>query len=217
MTLAELYKQLREGAVKDFNVILKTDVQGSEEAIRQSLEKLATEEVRANLIHSGVGNIGESDVLLASASNAVVIGFNVKVEPQAQRAAEVEGVDVRTYRVIYELLEDIEAAMLGLLKPVMEESVVGRAEVRQLFKLPRGVAAGSYVTDGRALRGAEARVLRDGETICTSKVSSLKHFKEDVREMAAGFECGIMLEGFEDFQEGDVIEMFVTQEVARSR
>lgn len=217
VTLAELYRQLREGVVKDFNVILKTDVQGSEEAIWHSLDKLATQEVRVNLIHSGVGNVGESDVLLASASNAVIVGFNVKVDPQAKRTAEAERVDVRTYNVIYKLLGDIEGAMLGLLEPVMEESITGHVEVRQLFKVPRGVVAGSYVTDGRAERGAHARVLRDGETVYTGKVSSLRHIKEDVREMAAGFECGIMLEGFNDFQEGDVIEMFVVQEVARRR
>jgi len=217
VTLAELYRQLREGVVKDFNVILKTDVQGSEEAIWHSLDKLATQEVRVNLIHSGVGNVGESDVLLASASNAVIVGFNVKVDPQAKRTAEAERVDVRTYNVIYKLLGDIEGAMLGLLEPVMEESITGHVEVRQLFKVPRGVVAGSYVTDGTAERGAHARVLRDGETVYTGKVSSLRHIKEDVREMAAGFECGIMLEGFNDFQEGDVIEMFVVQEVARRR
>lgn len=217
VTLADLYRQLREGVVQDLNVILKTDVQGSEEAIAQSLGKLSDEEVRVNLIHSGVGNVGESDILLASASNAVVVGFNVKVDPKAKRAAEVEHVDVRTYNIIYELLEDIEGAMLGLLAPVLEETIMGHAEVRATFKVPRGVVAGCYVTDGKAQRNAEARVQRGGEVVYTGKVASLRHIKEDVREMAAGFECGIVLDGFNDFQEGDIIEMFSIQEVARRR
>lgn len=216
VTLADLYKQLQEGAVKELNVILKGDVQGSVEAIRQSLERLSTPEVRVSLIHSGVGHIGESDILLASASNAVVIGFNVKVDPQAKRTAEVERIDVRTYRVIYELLDEVKAAMEGLLEPVLEESITGHLEVRQLFKLPRaGVVAGSYVTDGKVQRSSEARVMRDGQIVYTGKVSSLRHVKEDVREMAAGFECGVMIEGFDDFQVGDIIETFVVEEIAR--
>ncbi len=217
VTLADLYRQIKEGVVKDLNVVLKTDVQGSEEAIAQSLTKLADEEVRVNLIHSGVGNIGESDVLLASASNAVVVGFNVKVDTNALRAAEKESVDVRTYNIIYELLDDIEGAMLGLLAPVLEETVIGHAEVRATFKVPRGVVAGCYVTDGKAQRNAEARLKRGEEIVYTGKVGSLRHIKDDVREMAAGFECGVVLEGFNDFQEGDVIEMFTIQEVARRR
>ena len=216
VTLADLYRQLQEGAVKELNVILKADVQGSAEAIRQSLERLSTDEVRVNFIHSGVGNIGESDVLLASASNAVIIGFNIKVDPQAKRTAEAEHIDVRTYQVIYELLDEVKAAMEGLLAPVIEESVVGHIEVRQLFKLPKGgVVAGSYVTDGKIQRNADARVIRDGEIIYTGKVSSLRHLKEDVREMATGFECGIMLEGFNNFQVGDTVELFAVEEIAR--
>lgn len=216
VTLADLYKQLQAGTVKDLNIVLKCDVQGSVEAIRQSLERLSTDEVRVNLIHSGVGNIGESDILLASASNAVVIGFNVRVDPQAQRAAEMEHIDVRTYQIIYELLDDVKAAMEGLLEPVIEESIVGHVEVRQLFRLPRGgVIAGSYVTDGKIERNSQVRVIRNGEVIHTGKVSSLKHLKEDVREMAAGFECGIMLENFNDFQVGDIFEVFTVQEIAR--
>ncbi len=216
VTLAELYKQLKEGVIKELNLILKTDVQGSAEAIRDSLERMSTDEVRVNLIHSGVGNIGESDILLASASNAVVIGFNVRVDPQAKQAAEAEHIDVRTYKVIYELLDEVKAAMEGLLEPMLEESTIGHAEVRQLFKLPRGgVVAGSYVTDGKVQRNADARVTRDGEVLHAGKISSLKHLKDDVREMAAGFECGIMVEEFNDFQEGDIIEVFVVKEVAR--
>jgi len=216
VTLADLYRQLREGVVRELNVILKGDVQGSVEAIRQSLDKLSTGEARANVIHSGVGNVTESDVLLASASNAVVVGFNVKADAQAKRMAEDEGIDVRLYKVIYELLDDVKGAMLGLLEPVMEETVIGHAEVRATFKLPRGIVAGSYVSDGRVQRGAEARVLRDGQVLHSGNIASLRHIKEDVREMAAGFECGIMVEGFNDFDVGDVIEAFTVQEVARA-
>ena len=216
VTLADLYKQIQEGTIKELNVILKGDVQGSVEAIRQSLEGLSTEEVRVNLIHSGVGNIGESDALLASASNAVVIGFNVKVDPQAKRTAEAEKIDIRTYQIIYELLDEVKAAMEGLLAPVLEETVVGHIEVRQIFKLPRGgVVAGSYVTDGKAQRGVQARIMREGEVIHTGRLSSLRHIKDDVREMAAGFECGIVVDGFVDFQVGDIVEMFEIEEIAR--
>lgn len=216
VTLADLYKQLREGTIKELNLVLKGDVQGSVEAIRQSLEKLSTEEVRVNLIHSGVGNIGESDALLASASNAVVIGFNVKVDGQAKRTAEDEHIDVRTYQVIYELLDEVKAAMEGLLEPVLEEQMLGHAEIRQVFKLSRsGIVAGCYVTDGKAQRSANARVHRGEEVVYTGKVSSLKHLKEDVREMAAGFECGIVLDGFSAFAVGDIIEMYEIIEIAR--
>ena len=216
ITLADLYKQLKEGVVQELNLILKADVQGSEEAVAQSLERLGTEEVRVNLIHSGVGNIGESDILLASASNAVVIGFNVKIDQQAKAAAEAEHIDVRIYKVIYELLDEVKAAMEGLLAPEIREIVIGHAEVRQLFKLPRGgVIAGSYVTDGKIQRNADSRVMRNGEVIATGKVSSLKHIKEDVREIAAGFECGLMVEGFNGFQVGDTMEAYIMEEVAR--
>lgn len=216
VTLADLYKQLQEGAVKEFNIVLKGDVQGSIEAVHQSLEQLSTEEVRVNLIHTGVGQIGDSDVLLASASNAVVIGFNVKVDPQAKKNAETEGVEIRTYQIIYELLDEVKAAMEGLLEPVIEETVTGHTEVRAIFRLPKGgIIAGSYVTDGKIARNAQARVLRGGTVIFTGKVGSLKHVKEDVKEMAAGFECGITLDGFTDFQIGDTVEFFTVQEIAR--
>lgn len=216
ITLADLYKQLQEGTVKDLNVILKGDVQGSVEAIRQSLDRLSTSEVRVNLIHSGVGNIGESDILLASASNAVVIGFNVRVDNPAKAAAEVEKIEVRTYKVIYELLDEVTAAMEGLLEPDRREVVLGHAEVRQLFRLPKGGSiAGSYVTDGLLRRNAEGRVTRNGAVLHTGKIGSLKHLKEDVREMASGFECGIMVDGFNDFQVGDIIEVFIVEEIAR--
>jgi translation initiation factor IF-2 len=211
-----LYKQLEEGTVKELNVVLKADVQGSEEAIRESLEQLSTEEVRVNLIHTGVGPVGENDVLLASASNAVVIGFNVRVDPQAKRTAEVEKIDIRTYQIIYELLDEVKAGMEGLLAPVIEETILGHIEVRQLFRLPKGGSiAGSYVKDGKVQRDSQARVFRGNEVIYTGKISSLKHIKDDVKEMSAGFECGITVDGFTDFQVGDVIEAFSIEEIAR--
>lgn len=216
ITLADLYKQLKEGTVKDLNLILKSDVQGSAEAIRQSLERLSTSEVRVKLIHSGIGNIGESDILLASASNAVVIGFNIRVDNPAKAAAEAEKIDVRTYNVIYELLDEVTAAMEGLLEPEIRETVTGHAEVRQLFRLPKGGSiAGSYVTDGKLQRSSQARILRGGQVIHTGKLASLKHLKEDVREIAAGFECGIMVDGFNTFNVGDIIEVFIIEEIAR--
>ena len=216
ITLADLYKQLQEGVVKDLNVILKADVQGSAEAIRQSLERLSTSEVRVNLIHGGVGNIGESDILLASASNAVVIGFNVRIDPQAKKTAEEEKIEVRTYQIIYELLDEVKAAMEGLLEPVLEETVIGHVDVRALFRLPKGgVIAGSYVTDGKALRNAHVRIIRNGAVVHTGKIGSLKHIKEDVKEMAAGFECGIIIDGFNDIQIGDTLEVFTIEEIAR--
>ncbi|MCL6588690.1 MAG: translation initiation factor IF-2 [Firmicutes bacterium] len=213
VTLADLYRQLREGVVKELNVILKGDVQGSVEAISQSLNKLSTDDVRLNIIHTGVGSVTESDVLLASASNAVIIGFNVKIDPQAKRMAESERIDVRLYRVIYELLDDVKSAMQGLLEPIKKEIIIGHAEVRATFKLPRGVVAGCYVTDGKIERGAEARILRNGKKLHTGRIASLRHLKEDVREMAAGFECGIIVDGFSEYEVGDVVEAYTIQEV----
>jgi translation initiation factor IF-2 len=216
VTLEALYRQIQEGSVKDLNVIVKADVQGSAEAVRQSLERMQNEEVRVIVLHSGVGNVGESDILLASASQAVVLGFNVKADAQAKRAAADEGVEIKTYKIIYDLLEDVQAAMEGMLKPVYREVILGHATVRATFKLPRGgIVAGSYVNDGRILRGAQARVHRGKQLIYTGDIDSLKHLKDDVREMAAGFECGILLDDFNDFQEGDVIEAFQMEQVSR--
>ncbi|MDO8685014.1 MAG: translation initiation factor IF-2 [Armatimonadota bacterium] len=217
ITLEDLYRQIREGTVKDLNIVIKADVQGSLEAVRQSMEQLGTEEVRVRIIHSGVGSISESDILLASASNAIVIGFNVKVLPEAQRAAELEKIEVRVYQVIYVLLNDVEAAMVGMLEPVFEEVELGKVEVRKLFRLPGGGSiAGSYVTEGKIQRGSEIRVLRNGEVVYTGKLDSLRHIKEDVREMAAGFECGIMSDNFKDFQVGDIVEAFTRKQIARA-
>ncbi|HAI53040.1 MAG: translation initiation factor IF-2 [Limnochordia bacterium] len=216
VTLDDLYRRIQEGAVKELNLIIKADVQGSAEAVRSSLEKLSTEEVRVNVIHQAVGAISESDVLLASASNAVIIGFNVRPEPNARKAAERDGVDIRTYRVIYNLLDDVKAAMEGLLEPEFKEEIVGRAEVRQTFKVPGGVVAGCYVLDGKITRAAQVRVLRDNVIVHEGKIASLRRFKDDVREVTHGYECGIGVERFNDIKEGDVLEAFQMVKVERS-
>ncbi len=216
VTLDDLFQRIQEGDVKELNLVIKADVQGSAEAVRSSLEKLSTDEVRVKVIHQGVGAISESDVLLATASNAVIIGFNVRPEPNARKAAERDGVDIRIYRIIYNLLDDVKAAMAGLLDPEFKEEVQGRAEVRQTFKIPGGVIAGSYVLDGKIARSAEVRVLRDNVIIHEGKISSLKRFKDDVREVAHGYECGIGVEKFNDIKEGDILEAFVMVKVERS-
>jgi translation initiation factor IF-2 len=215
VSLEDLYRQIREGEIKDLNLVVKADVQGSVEAVRQALERLENPEVRVNVIHAGVGNVGESDILLASAAGAIVIGFNVKVDPQAQRAAQDEGVDIRTYRIIYDLLEEVQLAMDGLLTPIFQEVSLGKATVRAVFKLPRGLVAGCYVNEGLVRRGADVRLIRGREVIHTGKIDSLKHLKDDVREMAAGYECGIMMDGFNNYQEGDVFEAFQMEQVVR--
>jgi translation initiation factor IF-2 len=216
VTLEALFRQIQDGSVKDLNLIIKADVQGSVEAVRQSVEQLHNDEVRVNVLHAGVGNVGESDILLASASQAVVLGFNVKVDAQAKRAATDEGVEIKSYKIIYDLIEDVKAALEGMLKPVYREVILGHATVRATFKIPRGgIVAGSYVNDGRILRGAQVRVQRGKQLIHTGEIDSLKHLKEDVREMAAGFECGILVDDFNDFQEGDVLEAFQMELVSR--
>ncbi len=216
MSLEDLYKRLKQGEVRELLVVLRCDVDGSAEAIRHKLEQLGTEEVSVRVLQSGVGSVGESDVMLASASKAVVIAFNVSVDRAAREAAEREHVEIRTYNIIYELLDDVRKALSGLLEPEMREEVLGHAEVRALFRTPRGVVAGCYVQDGKVQRNTSARVLREGQEVWSGQIASLRHFKDDVREMAAGFECGIQLEGFDDVREGDVIECFVVNEVART-
>lgn len=216
VTLDDLFQRIQEGEVKELNLVIKADVQGSAEAVRASLEKLSTDEVRVKVIHQGVGAVSESDVLLATASDAVIIGFNVRPEPNARKAAERDGVDIRVYRIIYNLLDDVKAAMAGLLDPEFKEQVLGRAQVRQAFKIPGGVIAGSYVLDGKITRSAEVRVLRDNVIVHEGKISSLKRFKDDVREVAHGYECGIGIERFNDIKDGDVIEAFVMVKVERS-
>lgn len=215
-SLDELFSQLKEGEIKDLNLIIKADVQGSVEAVRQALEKLSNEQVRVRSIHGGVGGITESDVLLASASNAIIIGFNVRPSVNAIELAEREEIDIRTYRVIYNAIEDIEAAMKGLLDPEFKETVIGHASVRATFKVSNiGTIAGSYVTDGRISRNAGVRIVRNGIVIHEGKIDSLKRFKDDVREVASNYECGIGLENFNDIKEGDIIEAFVMEEIKR--
>ena len=207
MSLDNLFERVQSGQVKELNVVLKTDVQGSIEPIRDSLEKLGSENLKVKVIHTGSGSITESDVLLAAASEGIVLGFNSRPEPGARRLAETQGVDIRVYDIIYNLVEDVEKALKGMLEPVYAEVVEGRAEVRATFSLGRrGTVAGVYVTDGKITRGSLIRVIRGGEVIYDSKVSSLRHFKEDVREMTAGFECGVGVEGFIEFQPGDILE-----------
>ena len=217
ITLEDLYRRIKEGTVKKLPIVLKADVQGSEEAVRQSLAKIKHEEVEVEIIHSGVGNVNESDIMLASASNAIVIGFNVKVDPRAAEMAERENVEIRTYNVIYELTKDVRGAMAGLLEPVFEEVKLGEAEVRATFKVPgAGIVAGCYVTEGRVVRNEFIRVRRDNKVVYEGKLDSLKHLKEEVREMAQGFECGIFSQGFQDFQVGDIIEAYTKKQVARA-
>ncbi len=216
VSLEDLFEQIKEGQTKELRVIIKADVQGSAEALKQAIEQLSTDEVRVNVIHSGVGAVSESDVMLASASNAVVIGFNVRPDAAGTASAEVEQVDVRLYRVIYEALDDVKKAMEGLLEPEYREAVYGHAEVRATFKIPKaGTVAGCYVTDGKISRSARVRLLRDGAVLHDGKISSLKRFKEDAREVATGFECGIGIEGWNDVRAGDIIEGYGKEAVRR--
>ncbi len=216
MSLDDLYSQIQAGNIKELNIIIKADVQGSVEAVKQSLLKLSNEEVAVKCIHAGVGAINESDIILASASNAIVIGFNVRPDARAKDMAETEGVDVRLYRVIYNAIEDIESAMKGMLDPVYEEKVIGHAEVRQTYKASNvGIIAGSYVLDGNITRNASVRITREGNLIFEGKIASLKRFKDDVKEVKAGFECGIVLENFNDIAEEDQIEAYIMVEVPR--
>ncbi|HHY10094.1 MAG TPA: translation initiation factor IF-2 [Firmicutes bacterium] len=216
VTLDDLFERIQEGEVKELNLVIKADVHGSAEAVRSSLEKLSTDEVRVKVIHQAVGAISESDILLASASNAIIIGFNVRPEPNARKAAERDGVDIRVYRIIYNLLDDVKAAMAGLLDPEYKEELLGRAEIREIFKIPGGVVAGCYVTEGKVTRVSQVRLLRDNVIVHEGKIASLKRFKDDVREVVHGYECGIGIERFNDIKEGDVIEAFIMKKVART-
>ena len=216
MSLDDLFSQIQEGNLKELNLIVKADVQGSVEAVKQSLLKLSNEEVVVKCIHGGVGAINESDVVLASASNAIIIGFNVRPDATAKATAEQEGVDIRLYKVIYQAIEDVEAAMKGMLDPVFEEQIIGHAEVRQIFKASQiGNIAGSYVLDGEFRRGCKIRITREGEQIYEGELASLKRFKDDVKEVKAGFECGLVFEGFDQMQELDIVEAYVMVEVPR--
>jgi len=216
MSLDDLFSQIQAGNLKELNLIVKADVQGSVEAVRQSLEKLSNDEVVVHTIHSGAGAINESDIILASASNAIIIGFNVQIDPQAKATADQEGVDVRLYNVIYNAIEDVERAMKGMLDPIFEEKVLGHAEVRQLFRASGvGTIAGSYVLDGVFQRGCNARITRGRDQIFDGAIASLKRFKDDVKEVKAGYECGLVFDKFNDLQEGDQIEAYMMVEVPR--
>src|SRR4051794_18540080 len=214
-TLEDLYSQIQAGQAKELRIILKADVSGSLGAISHALEQLNQEEIRINVLHEGAGDITDNDIMLATASNAIVVGFNTKITDTARRAAESEGVDVRLYDIIYKLTDDIDAALQGLLEPEVVEVVEGRAEVRQIFRVGKStVIAGCFVTDGRIVRGG-ARVWRNGKVVATDRIESLRRFRDDVREVAANYECGIGLAGYNDLEEGDIIECFVSQTVSR--
>ena len=216
MSLDDLFSQIQEGNLKELNLIVKADVQGSVEAVKQSLMKLSNEEVVVKCIHGGVGAITESDVTLAATSSAIIIGFNVRPDATAKAISEREGVDIRLYRVIYQAIEDIEAAMKGMLDPVFEEKIIGHAEVRQIFKASQiGNIAGSYVLDGIFQRGCKVRITREGEQIYEGELASLKRFKDDVKEVKAGFECGLVFEGFDQMKEFDIVESYIMVEVPR--
>lgn len=216
VSLDDFFKQMQDAEIKELNLIIKGDVQGSIEALAQSLLRLGTNEVKVNVIHSAVGAISETDVMLASASQAIIIGFNVRPDVKARKYAEDEGIDVRLYRVIYEAIEDVKKAMAGLLDPEYKEKYMGRAEVRATFKVPNvGLIAGSYVIDGKLQRNANVRVLRDGVIVYEGKLSSLKRFKDDVREVVENYECGIGIQDFNDVKEGDTIEAYTLEEIPR--
>ncbi|MHB8127240.1 MAG: translation initiation factor IF-2, partial [Desulfitobacteriaceae bacterium] len=216
VSLEDLFERIKDGEVKELNIIIKADVQGSVEALQQSLQRLSTSEVRVNPIHGGVGAITETDVMLAAASNAIILGFNVRPDSNTKATAEIQGVDVRLYRVIYDAIDDIKAAMTGLLDPDYKEVILGKAKVRQVFKVPKaGNVAGSYVTEGKITRASKIRVIRDGIVIHEGSIESLRRFKDDVKEVAEGYEFGIGVEKFNDVKEDDIIEAYIMEEVKR--
>jgi len=213
ISLDNLFDRIKEGEVKELNIILKADVQGSLEALADSLTKLGTEEVKLKVIHGATGALTESDVMLASASKAIVICFNVRANPPVEAIAERENVDVRLYDVIYKVIEDIKLALAGLLEPIYSETIIGRADVKQIFHVSKvGTVAGCYVSDGKIERAANVRLLRDEVVIYNGKVSSLKRFKDDVKDVPSGFECGVGLENYDDIKPGDVLEVYTVEE-----
>ena len=214
VTLDDVFAQVEEGKIKTLNLIVKGDVQGSVEAVKQSLEKLSNEEVRVKVIHAAAGAINESDVMLADSANAIIIGFNVRPDTKAKKLAESSKVDVRSYRIIYELIDDMEAALKGMLAPKLREVLTGKCEVRQTFNITGvGTVAGCYVTEGNIRRGGRLRIYRDDIMICEGGVRQLKRFKDDVKEVAKGYECGCSIEGFNEIRVGDIIECYVTEEI----
>jgi translation initiation factor IF-2 len=214
VTLEDFFKKMQKGVVKDLNLILKADVQGSIEALAEALKRQSTEAVKVNILHSSVGAVNESDCMLASASEAIILGFNVKIEPKAQTLAEQEKIDLRFYSVIYDAINDVRKAMEGLLEPIYEERLVGRAEVRQLFNISRvGMVAGSFVLDGKIIRGSHAHLVRNGQVVHEGNITSLKRLKDDAKEVSSGFECGITVGDFRDYSVHDVIEAYVVEKV----
>ncbi|GAA0069385.1 translation initiation factor IF-2 [Clostridium sardiniense] len=216
VSLEDLYSQIKEGTVKELDIVVKADVQGSVEAIRQSLEKLSTDDVKVRVIHGGVGAITETDISLATASNAIVIGFNVRPDSNSVAAAERDGVDVKTYRIIYDAIEDVKSAMIGMLEPEYKEVILGKAEVRETYKISSvGTIAGCYVLDGKITRNSDIRVIRDGIVVFESTLASLKRFKDDAKEVRSGYECGLSVEKFNDLKEGDIIEAYTMEAIVR--
>ena len=216
LSLDDLFDQIKAGNVKELGLIVKADVQGSVEAVKQSLVKLSNDEVAVKIIHGGVGNINESDVTLASASNAIIIGFNVKPDNQARIVADTEKVDIRLYSVIYNAIEDVQAALNGMLEPIFEEQVIGHVEIRQIFKASGiGNIAGALVVDGRVTKKSKVRITRDDKQIFEGDLATLKRFKDEVKEVKAGYECGLVFAGFDDIKEGDMIEAYEMVEVPR--
>ena len=215
VSLDDLFKQIQDGNIKDLNIVIKADVQGSVEALRQSLLALNTgnEEVRVNIVHAGVGTINESDVMLASAANALIIGFNVRPDANSRKAAAIEKVDIRMYRIIYEALNDIEAAMTGMLAPTFKEVIQGRVEIRQIFTISKVIIAGAYVLEGKVYNSSQVRVIRDGIVVHEGLLESLRRFKDDVKEVAAGYECGVTVDNFRDLKEGDILEAFTMEQI----
>jgi translation initiation factor IF-2 len=214
LSLEKLYEKMQQGEVKDLNLIVKADVHGSIEALVDSLTKLSNEEVNVNVIHSATGTIAESDISLAAVSNAIIIGFNVRPTPKVQSLATDENVDMRFYNVIYDVIKDVKGAMAGMMESTYEEHVIGTAEVREVFQIPKiGAIAGCYVTDGKIERGQNLRLVRDGVVSYEGKNSSLRRFKDDVKEVQAGYECGIGIENFNDIKVGDVIECYYLEEI----
>ena len=214
ITLDNLFSQIAEGEIKDLNIIVKADVQGSAEAVTTSLEKLSNDEVRVKVIHAGVGTVTESDIMLASASNAIIIGFNIRPDAKTTESAKLHEVDIRLYRVIYQAIEEMEAAMKGMLAPKFREAIQGHAEIRNTFKVSGvGTIAGCYVLDGKIVRNSEVRIVRDGVVVYEGVLSSLKRFKDDAKEVASGYECGCAFDKFNDIKEGDVVESFIMEEI----
>ena len=217
VSLDDLFQQIQEGNIKDLNIVIKADVHGSVEALTGSLLALnKNDEVRVSIVHSGVGAVNESDIMLASAANAIIIAFNVRPDANARRVAEAESVDIRTYQVIYDALNDVKTAMSGMLAPKFKEVIQGKVEIRQVLKFAKMLVAGSYVLEGKVMNNSKIRLLRDNVVVLDGEIDSLRRFKDDVKEVAAGYECGLTIKDFRDFKEGDILEVYSMEEVSTS-